>query len=95
MSPLMGLVISKPALKNIASIPHKKRSRIIKKAKDLILDPHPPGSKKLVGVVTDEGEGIYRHRSGDYRILYVVRENLNEVIIIDIDHRKDVYRFTE
>ena len=59
------------------------------KARALHADPHPVGSKKLQGEETDEGEPIYRERSGDYRILYLVR--VDEVVILDIDHRKDVY----
>ena len=35
---------------------------------------------------------MYRERAGDCRILYVVRDKPAEVIITDIDHRKDVYR---
>lgn len=89
--PLMGLVITKPALNNLASIPHKIRAQLIKKAKALILNPRPTGSRKLKGITTDDGEPVYRQRSGDYRILYVVRKNPGEVIVLDIDHRKDVY----
>lgn len=85
-----GLVFTKAALNNLEGIPFKIRAQLIKKAKALILDPHPKGSKPLKGVRSDDDEAIYRHRSGDYRILYVVREN--EVIILDIGNRKDVYR---
>ncbi len=92
MSPLMGLVITKSALTNIAKIPHKIRAQLIKKTKALILNPRPNGSKPLEGITTDDGELIYRHRSGDYRILYVIRKNPGEVIVLDIDNRKDVYR---
>ena len=92
MSPLTGLVITKAALDNLAAFPHKIRAQLIKKAKALILNPHPSGSKKLQGITTDEDEPIYRQRSGDYRILYVVRTNPGEVIVLDIDARKDVYR---
>jgi mRNA-degrading endonuclease RelE of RelBE toxin-antitoxin system len=35
-------------------------------------------------------DAVWRIRSGVYRILYVVRPA--EIIVIDIDHRKDVYR---
>ena len=94
MSPLQGLVITKAALSNLASIPLKIRLQIIKKSKALILDPHPSRSKKLGGVTTEDGEPIYRQRSGDYRILYIVRRNPSEVIVLDIDNRKDVYRMT-
>lgn len=92
MSPLMGLVITRAALDNLATFPHKIRVQLIKRAKALILNPRPSGSKKLKGITTCEGEPVYRQRSGDYRILYVVRESPDEVIVLDIDDRKDVYK---
>jgi mRNA interferase RelE/StbE len=87
-------VFTKAALSNLAHIPFKIRAQLIKKAKALILNPHPSGSKALKGVTTDEGETVYRQRSGDYRILYIVRKKptQTEVIVLDIDNRKDVYR---
>ena len=92
MSPLMGLVITRHALDNLATFPHKIRAQLIKKVKALILNPRPNGSKKLKRISADKGEPIYRYRSGDYRILYIVRKNPGEVIVLDIDHRKDVYK---
>lgn len=89
---LMGLVFAKTALDNLEAIPRKSRRLLIKKAKALVDDPHPRGSKKLIGYVTDDGESVYRQRSGDYRILYVVRDNPGEIVILDIDHRKDIYK---
>ena len=38
------------------------------------------------------GEPILRERSGDYRILYVLRKDPDQVVILDIDHRKDIYK---
>jgi mRNA interferase RelE/StbE len=92
MSPLSGFAFSEAALDFLATIPFKLRVQVIKKAKALQLDPHPKGSEQLKGKSTKGGEQIYRQRSGDYRILYVVRNNPSEVVILDIDHRKDVYR---
>ena len=92
MSPLAGLVITKAALGNLKNIPLKQRVQLIKKAKALALKPRPAGSTQLKGITTEGEEPIFRLRSGDYRILYVIRENPNEVIVLDIDHRKDVYR---
>lgn len=92
MSPLTGLVITKAALDSLKRVPFKIRAQLIKKAKALILDPHPTGSKPLKGIETADGEIIYRQRSGDYRILYLVRSKPSEVIVLDIGNRKDVYR---
>jgi mRNA-degrading endonuclease RelE of RelBE toxin-antitoxin system len=38
----------------------------------------------------DNENPVYRERQGDYRILYSVRPVI--IVILDIDHRKDVYR---
>lgn len=88
--PYVGFAFTSAALDFLATLPPKIRKQVIKKAKALHTNPHPQGSKKLHDVVTDDGDPVYRERSGDYRILYVVRPD--EVMILDIDHRKDVYR---
>jgi len=88
----VGFAFTETALDFLDSLPPKIRRQVIKKAKALHGNPHPQGSKKLKDVQTPEGDPVYRERSGDYRILYVVRQNPAEVIILDIDNRKDVYR---
>ena len=72
---LAGLTFTKTALDNLETIPHKIRGRLIKKGKALINEPHPRGSKKLEKCTAEDNESVYRVRSGDYRILYLVRTN--------------------
>ena len=36
--------------------------------------------------------GIWSARRGTYRVLYRLREDPREVIVIRVDHRKDAYR---
>ena len=62
------------------------RKRLVEAMRKLGDDPKPPNSIKL----TDE-EGR-RLRVGDYRILYTVDEGAKEIEVVDVDHRKDVYR---
>lgn len=90
--PLVGFAFTSPALDFLATVPHKQRRQIIKRAKSLHTNPFPQSARKLKGVTTDEGGPVYRERSGTYRILYTVRENPAEVLILDIDHRKDIYK---
>lgn len=90
--PSVGFAFTDVALDFIATLPPKVRKQVIKKAKALHTDPFPPTAKKLKDVETPEGDPVYRERSGDYRILYIVRSNPAEILILDIDHRKDVYR---
>lgn len=90
--PYIGFAFTDAALDFLGTLPPKIRRQVIKKAKALHTAPHPPTSKKLHDVETSDGDPVYRERSGDYRILYVVRSNPAEVLILDIDNRKDVYR---
>lgn len=90
--PFVGFAFTDAALDYLETLPPKIRRQVIKKAKALMANPHTPGSKKLHDVETPEGDPVYRERSGDYRILYVIKEDPALVIILDIDHRKDVYR---
>ena len=89
---LWGLALGPAAAAFLDDMPPGKiRAQIVKKYKTLQANPYPAGCKKLVGVKEGE-EDVWRIRSGDYRILYIVRNSPQEVIVIDIGHRKDVYR---
>lgn len=86
---LYGFSYSAVALANLRGIPAKNRKQIIRRIGSLAADCHPPGCKKVKGMHDGE-EDVWRIRSGDYRVLYVVRDIT--VVILDIDHRKDIYR---
>ena len=65
-------------------ISEKKR---IDAALTLLADnPIPPKAKKL------SGRDGYRIRVGDYRIIYEIQKNLLVVLVIDIGHRRELYR---
>lgn len=52
-------------------------------------DPYThPNSKRLTGVLS----GYWRYRVGDWRVVYQVQEEPQQVIIITIAHRSQVYR---
>ncbi|HWS34349.1 MAG TPA: type II toxin-antitoxin system RelE/ParE family toxin [Actinoplanes sp.] len=49
-------------------------------------EPRPNGAKKLVG-----GEGEWRVRTGDYRIVYQIHDNVLLVLVVAVGHRRDIY----
>ena len=53
----------------------------------LVREPRRVG-KPLRG----ELAGIWTARRGSYRVLYRLREDTREVIVVRIEHRKDAYR---
>jgi len=74
------------AEKSLSKLPNKIHDRIIDKIIELSERPRPRNSKKL------ESKEYYRISSGDYRILYVIKDKIKEIDIVAVDNRKDVYR---
>lgn len=88
--PLIGFAFGPAATAFLDKLPAGKlRAQLTKRAKALHTNPHPPGCKKLVDVMSGD-DAVWRIRTGDYRILYIVRPE--EIIVIDIGNRKDIYR---
>jgi mRNA interferase RelE/StbE len=77
----------KSAVKELLNIDKKHISAIIKQIDNLVENPTPIGTKKLVGT-----EKTYRLRIGDYRIIYEVDADKIIIRIVRVRHRKDVYR---
>lgn len=50
-------------------------------------DPRHNGSIKMSGK-----ENTYRTRVGKYRIVYEIYDHKVLVVVVNIDHRKDIYR---
>lgn len=63
------------------------QQQIIRKLRELEKDPRPHDCKQLQGK-TD----LYRVRTGDYRIIYTIKDNQLLVLVVQIGHRRDVYR---
>jgi mRNA interferase RelE/StbE len=78
--------IERSAQKQLAKINSPFFEAIIEKISLLEKDPRPPGCKKLTG------RESWRIRVGDYRIIYNITDKILLIIIIDIDHRKQIYR---
>jgi mRNA interferase RelE/StbE len=49
-------------------------------------DPRPHGCKKLKGRIG------YRIRVSHYRVIYTISDTALVVVVIDLGHRKEIYR---
>ncbi len=47
---------------------------------------------RLVGKPLKGGSGFWRYRVGDFRILVSIQDAELLVLVIDVDHRRQVYR---
>ena len=75
------------ARRDLKRLPQPIQLRIADALRDLQDNPRPPGVKKLVGEPNS-----WRIRVGDYRVLYEIHDGRLLVLVINIGHRKDVYR---
>jgi mRNA interferase RelE/StbE len=80
------LVIEKYALKQLAKITPDQNPNIKEAIAALAYNPRPHGYKKL------KGTDAYRIRTGDYRIIYEVHEKIIIVVVVDVGHRRDIYK---
>ena len=76
-----------PARKALKNIDTRYVEKILERIELLETDPRHNGSLKLTGI-----EDAYRTRVGKYRIIYKILDRKVHVIVVNIDHRKDVYR---
>jgi len=80
------LVIERRAQKALARIEKRDRDRIAKAIRALAQEPRPSGAKKLAG------RDAYRVRVGDYRVLYEIDGDRLVVLVVDVGHRRAIYR---
>ena len=80
------VIVSNRAIKELENIPDKiflKFDAIIQSLKE---NPRPVGSIKL----TEKEE--YRIRVCDYRLIYTIEDDIMEIHIFKVAHRKEVYK---
>jgi len=80
------ITLKKKAIKAMISINEPYYSNIKKAIYSLAENPRPQGYKQL------KGRNAFRIRVDDYRIIYEIFETILVIDIIDIGHRKDIYK---
>ena len=84
----MYKVVVRPRVwKDLHPLPESVKQRLLDEMTALSEEPRPRGCQKLV-----DSHNSWRVRVGDYRILYVIDDNENQVVVYRVRHRKDVYR---
>jgi len=75
------------AAREIRALPRQEQARIIGRIEGLARNPRPAGCVKLSGE-----SGLWRVRSGTYRIIYQIADARLLVTVVKVGHRRDVYR---
>ncbi len=81
------ILLTKQVEKQINALSQQVANRIDQHIEALRTGPRPPGVKKLKGQTR-----TYRVRVGNWRIIYTIDDSTQEITLLTIDNRKDVYR---
>jgi mRNA interferase RelE/StbE len=73
------------ALRSLRKLDPQVRRRIQGAIALLAEDPRPPNAKKL------KGRDAFRLRTGSYRVIYTIEDDVLLIVVVTLGHRRDVY----
>jgi mRNA interferase RelE/StbE len=78
--------LSPSALRQLRRLDGAARRRVQAAVELLGQDSRPAGAKKLVG-----GQGEWRVRTGDHRIVYEINDGVLLVLVLAVGQRREIY----
>lgn len=81
-----AIFIERRAQCSLSRIAGQDRDRLSSAIRRLADEPRPHGVKKL------SGRNAWRIRVGDYRILYEIHDERLRILVVDVGHRREIYR---
>lgn len=83
----MNIAFHPDVYKQLQQLPRQVFSAALTAIIALSHNPRPAGVKKLTGSRSD-----WRIRIGEYRIIYEIDDTAKTVTVLQVQHRRDVYR---
>jgi len=77
--------VAPAALRQLRKLDRTAQRRVQAAIELLATEPRPSGTKKLVG-----GNGEWRVRTGDYRVVYEIHDNVLLILVVAVGHRRDI-----
>ena len=79
------VVITLSVRRYLKKLPDKLADKVESEMLKLEINPRPVGCLKL------KGRNAYRIRSGNYRIIYEIVDNILLINVVAVGHRRDIY----
>ena len=76
------------AARELRKLDRSARDRISKVISLLADEPRPPAAKMLTG---DDASRLWRVRTGDFRVIYSIEDDVLLVLVINVRHRREAY----
>ena len=78
--------ILRRAQRELARLSSEQYEAVRDAIRALAVEPRPTGTRKLTG------RDGWRIRIGDYRVIYEIDDDRRVVTVLDVGHRRDIYR---
>ena len=79
--------VAEAAVRSLRKRDPTARRRVQAAIELLAEQPRPSGARRLVG-----GDGLMRVRTGDYRIVYEIHDDVLVVLVVAVGQRREIYR---
>lgn len=79
--------VAPAAVRQLRKLDPATRRRVQAAIELLAAQPRPSGAKKMAG-----GDGEWRVRTGDCRVVYEVQDEVLLVLVVAVGHRRDFYQ---
>jgi len=78
------------AKKQLSKLDHKAQSDVLRYMRERIATDESP--YRFRKALRSDLKGLWRYRVHDYRIICKIEDEKLLVLVVDLDHRRDVYR---
>jgi mRNA interferase RelE/StbE len=87
---MWALEFTKEADKKLDKLDTQQSERIVEYLKSRVAKSDDP---RLLGkALSGELVGLWRYRVGDYRIICKIEDEIITILVIEIGHRREIYR---
>jgi mRNA interferase RelE/StbE len=86
--PEWRLVVAPSAERALARLPERVAAAIV----EFMVGPLIENPRRVGHPLRRELQGLHSARRGPYRVIYEILDATNEIRVLRIDHRADVYR---
>jgi mRNA interferase RelE/StbE len=83
-----ALQMAGPAHRRPQRLPDKIAAAVL----EFILGPLLQNPRRIGRPLRGDLTGLYAARVSSYRVVYEIDESQHKVIVVDVDHRADIYR---
>lgn len=83
-----AIKMSGPALRDLDGIPPRYAGAIL----EFIYSVLPASPRRVGKPLSREFDGLHGARRGDYRVIFEVHDDANDVLVVRVSHRAHAYR---